>query len=180
MDKKNLPAIDDLYSDKELSKTQNALNVLLNHDPKPEWIKEHPLEKNVKYIPVERVENLLTQIFLSWQLEVKETKIIANSIVVTVRLHVQDPVTQQWIFQDGIGAMPVQIDKGAAATDFTKVKSGAVMKAAPAAESYALKDAAEKFGKIFGKDLNRAQHIDYLRGLGNRFSPSLGLKNAEK
>jgi len=35
------------------------------------------------------------------------------------------------------------------------------MKAAPAAESYAVKDAAEKIGKIFGKDLNRADQIVY-------------------
>ena len=35
------------------------------------------------------------------------------------------------------------------------------MKAAPAAESYAIKDAAEKLGKIFGKDLNRKDVIGY-------------------
>jgi hypothetical protein len=35
------------------------------------------------------------------------------------------------------------------------------MKAAPAAESYAVKDAAEKIGKIFGKDLNRKDEIIY-------------------
>ena len=35
------------------------------------------------------------------------------------------------------------------------------MIAAPAAESYAFKDAAEKIGKLFGKDINRATHIDY-------------------
>ena len=38
---------------------------------------------------------------------------------------------------------------------------GSVMKAAPAAESYAIKDAAEKIGKLFGKDLNRADKIMY-------------------
>jgi len=35
------------------------------------------------------------------------------------------------------------------------------MKAAPAAESYAVKDAAEKIGKLFGKDMNRADKIMY-------------------
>jgi len=33
---------------------------------------------------------------------------------------------------------------------------------APAAESYAFKDAAEKFGKIFGKDINRKDNITYI------------------
>ena len=32
---------------------------------------------------------------------------------------------------------------------------------APAAESYAVKDAAEKIGKLFGKDLNRKDNINY-------------------
>ncbi|MCK5612897.1 hypothetical protein KAR91_64080, partial [Candidatus Pacearchaeota archaeon] len=58
-------------------------------------------------------------------------------------------------------AAPIQTDKDAAATDFSKVKTDAVMKAAPAAESYAIKDAAEKIGKLFGKDLNRADGIAY-------------------
>jgi hypothetical protein len=35
------------------------------------------------------------------------------------------------------------------------------MKAAPAAESFAVKDAAEKIGKLFGRDLNRADQILY-------------------
>lgn len=37
------------------------------------------------------------------------------------------------------------------------IKTDAVMKAAPAAESYAIKDAAEKFGKIFGGDIMKDQ-----------------------
>ena len=65
------------------------------------------------------------------------------------------------LFQDGVGAAPLQTDKGAGAVDFNAIKSDAVMKAAPAAESYAVKDAAEKIGKLFGKDMNRADQILY-------------------
>ena len=35
------------------------------------------------------------------------------------------------------------------------------MMAAPSAESFAIKDAAEKLGKIFGKDLNRKDAMAY-------------------
>jgi hypothetical protein len=35
------------------------------------------------------------------------------------------------------------------------------MKSVPAAESYAVKDAAEKIGRIFGKDLNRKDLLTY-------------------
>lgn len=35
------------------------------------------------------------------------------------------------------------------------------MKALPTAESYAIKDAAEKLGKLFGKDLNRKDELAF-------------------
>ncbi len=71
-------------------------------------------------------------------------------------------MTNEWDWQDGVGAAPIQTAKGAAATDFSQVNTAAVQMAAPAAESYAFKDAAEKFGKIFGKDLNRKDEMNYL------------------
>lgn len=160
MDRK-LPTLQDLRSDIELKADQNALNVLLNAEPPKDWVKEHPVFKKVRYLPIERVEYLLTRIFLKWNVEVKAVQVIANSIVTTIRLYYQDPMSDQMLWQDGIGAAPLQTDKGAGAVDFNAIKSDAVMKAAPAAESYAVKDAAEKIGKLFGKDLNRADKIMY-------------------
>jgi len=160
--KRPLPKIEDLYLDVESAYQINSLNKLLNYQPKPEWIKINPFANNSKYIPVGTVEYLLTSIFLKWRLEVKSVQVIANSVQVTVRLHVLDPLTNEWDWQDGIGAAPIQTAKGAAATDFSQVNTAAVQMAAPAAESYAFKDAAEKFGKIFGKDLNRKDEMNYL------------------
>jgi hypothetical protein len=88
-------------------------------------------------------------------------QVIANSVVVTVRLFYQDVLSNEMLWQDGIGAAPIQTDKGAGAMDWNATKNDAVMKAAPAAESYAVKDAAEKIGKLFGKDMNRADKIMY-------------------
>ena len=158
---RKLPTLDELYSDKISTARHNRLNMILNNPPKSEWLKKHPMARNVVYLPIERVEYLLTCIFVQWRVEIKELKMIANSIVTTVRLHVLDPVSGQWTYQDGVGASPVQTDKGASATDFAKVKNDAVMKAAPASKSYAIKDAAEQLGKLFGKDLNRADQIGY-------------------
>jgi hypothetical protein len=155
----------------EQLKNQNDLNILLNHPPKPEWIKEHPFINRkdpntgewgpLQYLPIERVEYLLTSIFILWRTEVRQVQMIANSILVTVRVHYRNPVTDEMEWQDGLGASPIQTDEGASATDFSKVKSGAIMMAAPAAKSFAIKDAAEMLGKIFGKDLNRADQIAY-------------------
>lgn len=169
MEKVALPSIQDLYGEVELKSDQNQLNILLNQPPQIKWLKKHPTAtkkvggKDVpcQYIPIERVEYLLTRIFTKWRVEVKVVQLIANSVVVTVRLHYQNPLDSTWDYQDGLGAVAIQTNKDAGATDWSQVKSAGVMIGAPAAESYAVKDAAEKIGKLFGKDINRADEISY-------------------
>jgi len=165
---RQLPTIEQLYNEDtkiELAQ-QNQLNQLLNQSPNPKWLKERD---GIKYMPIERVEWLLTAIFINWFVEIKEVKLIANSVCLVIRLHYQSPITGEMIWQDGTGAMPLQTNKGAGATDFNAIKSLAVQMAAPAAESFAVKDAAEKIGKIFGKDMNRAGQINY-DNLENKFN----------
>lgn len=167
---KPLVKIDDLYKDVELASKMNDFNKLLNHAPKKEWVKPHPIANReisdgkggkikvpVEYLPIGIIENLATAIFLKTRTEVKQVQVIANSVQITVRVWVLDPVTGQWDWQEGVGAAPIRTDSGAAATDFSKVQSSAVQTAVPAAKSFAEKDAYEKFGKIFGRDLNRAE-----------------------
>lgn len=173
METPKLPVLADLYSDTELKVAQNELNVLLNAPPSPTWLKEHPFAKVIKviegrkvsvpakYIPIERIEWLLTRIFIRWHSEIKSVQLIANAVTVTVRLHYQDVVTKEMLWQDGVGAVALQTDSGAGAIEFDKIKSSAVQMAAPSAETYAIKDAAEKIGNLFGKDINRATQIDY-------------------
>jgi hypothetical protein len=156
-----MPSLQELYDDKIEIVKQNKLNIILNAEPKIDWIKSHPFVSGLKYLPIERVEYLLTMIFSRWNVEIKSVQHVANSVVVTVRLFVQNPITGEMDFQDGVGAAPMQVDKGAGAIDFNKIKSSAIQISAPAAESYAIKDAAEKLGRIFGKDLNRKDTIAY-------------------
>ena len=168
MEKRRLPVLANLYKDVEEAAKNNDLNILLNQPPKPEWVKQNKFAGNTNYIPIEKVEYLLTSIYQKWRVEIKNLTVIANSVVITIRLHIQDPITGDWDWQDGVGAAPIQTEKGAAATDFTKVNTSAVQMAAPAAESYAIKDAAEKLGKIFGKDINRKDVIDVLPTMFNK------------
>lgn len=156
-----LPTLQDLITDNEESIKQNALTVLLNQEPPKAWLTEHPMIRGYKYIPIEKIEYLLTRIFTKWWVEIKSTQILANSVVVTIRLYVINPITGETEWQDGIGAAPIQTDKGAGATDWNAVKTDGVQKAAPAAETYAVKDAAEKFGKIFGRDTARKTTMNY-------------------
>ena len=156
-----LPTLQDLLVENEDSLKQNALTVLLNQDPPAKWLVQHPMIRDYRYIPIEKIEYLLTRIFGNFNVEIRSTQIVANSVVVTVRLHVINPINGQAMWQDGIGAAPIQTDTGAGATDWNAVKTDGVQKAAPAAETYAVKDAAEKFGKIFGRDVSRKGSMNY-------------------
>lgn len=158
---RQLPKIQDLYNEVEVKSKENDLNVLLNQPPAEVWLKDHPMVKGLKYIPIQRIEWLLTKVFIRWNVEIKNVQLIANSVVVAITLNYKDPLNNEWLKQDGVGAMPLQTDKGASANDWTKIKASAVQMGAPAAESYAIKDAAEKIGKIFGKDMNRADAVAY-------------------
>jgi hypothetical protein len=161
-DIRKLPTIADIVSGEvSTTKKQNDINVLLNQSPPATWVKKHPFAANVNYIPIDKIEYLLTSIFINWSVEIRQVQVIANSAVVTIRLHYQDAVTTEVRWQDGVGACAIQTDKGSGAMDWNATKSDAVMKAVPAAESYAVKDAAEKIGRIFGKDLNRKDVIGY-------------------
>lgn len=158
--KPTLPTLEELVNESEVTIRENKLMVLLNQQPPTNWVKQHPITKG-DYLPIERVEYLLSRVFTKWWVEVRSCVCVANSIVVTVRLYVINPITQKEEWNDGVGAAAIQTDKGTGAMDWNHAKADGVMKAAPAAESYAVKDAAEKFGKLFGKDLNRKEEIVY-------------------
>lgn len=157
----NLPKLADLHHDVATAFKNDQLNLLLNQPPHATWVKDHPLAKNVKYLPIEKVEFLLTRIFQEWRVEVLSFAQVFQSVAVHVRLHYRNPISGQWSYHDGLGAVAVQTDAGKPASDLAAIKSDAVMKALPAAESYAIKDAAEKLGELFGKNLNRKDTVAF-------------------
>lgn len=145
---------------------------ILNQEPPKAWVKDHPMAKGVKYLPIDKVETMLTKIFQDWYPEVLREGQLLNSLYVTVRLHVKNPITGEMTHYDGVGAMAIQVEKGKNASDLSAIKSDAIMKGLPAAKSYAIKDAAEHIGKLFGRDLNRKDTI--------AFSPSYGTDEVKK
>lgn len=158
-----LPTLAQLTNDTELAKQQDALNFLLNQPVPQQWIKKHPYvsikvngqNQPLEYLSVEKVKQLLTQIFQVWESEIVDYKALFNAVSVQVRLRVKNPLTGDWITHDGVGAVDVQTAKGASAADLSQINASAVMKALPAAASYALKNAAEKLGAIFGGHLQK-------------------------
>lgn len=150
-----LPTIADLTMDIQQAFKQDDFNLLLNQEVPVKWVKENKFANNSKYIPIDKVEFLLTRIFGQWRVEIIDYKQLFNAVSCHIRLHYLNPVTNQWSYHDGVGAMQVQTKSGSSPADLASINNSAVMMALPAAKSYAIKDAADHLGKLFGRDLNR-------------------------
>lgn len=170
-----LPSLAEIHSSDEVAFAHNELLKLLNKPCYEPWVKEHPIVKikvnghmsPLRYLPIDKVRFLLTRIFgLFWNDEIIHYSTELNSAVVHVRLHYCLPGTDVWMYKDGIGAVGLQTDKGASASDLSLIKSDAFMKAMPSASSFALSNAAEKLGSLFGSLLNKSDAVMYM-GLNN-------------
>jgi hypothetical protein len=142
--------VEDLWANKELMDKVNQFNLILNQEPKKEWIRTIT-GTDVKYIPIGILEWQMTSIFGQFKYEVKSVLVINNSVSVVVRVHYYNPVLDCWEWADGGGAAPLLASDG----------DMSVVLALPAAKTFAVKDAVEPLGKIFGKDLNRADQAVY-------------------
>lgn len=147
---------------------QAKRNQMLNCIPPPKWLKKHPVYKN-DYLPIDKVEYLLTAFFGNWYVEVISVNQIINSITVTVRIFYMDPDRGEYVHQDGVGACPMQVNSGANCTDLSALKPNAVMLALPIAKTNAIKDAADHIGRVFGRDLNRKDTLDYTKTMEGKF-----------
>jgi hypothetical protein len=131
--------------------------------------KKHPFvsveingkKQSLPYISVKQVKNLLKRIYGKYRWEIKREGQILNSVYVTGTLTVVNPITGEEESQDGIGATAIQMDKGATQGDLSAIKPNAIMIGLPSAESYALKNAAEKFGDIFGGNIYDPEQTQY-------------------
>jgi hypothetical protein len=163
----------DLVSDRQLARKEDAVSKLLSMPPHASWIKRRDDIKvkddagrmvALQYLPIDKVEFLLTKIFQRWRVEIIDFKVLAHSVGVHVRLHYKNPASGEWLYTDGVGAVALQFDSKSDKNEVNNMKSNAVQLALPAAKSYAVKDAAETLGAIFGKDLNRRDIILGFKG----------------
>lgn len=163
--------VGDLGNLDELVATDEFLKIV-NQQPPEKYVFDHPLQRGVKYMPIQVVETMLTKLFQTWYVEVLREGQLLNSIYVTVRLHYKHPITREMLHQDGVGAVQIQVDKGESASNLAAIKGNAIMLGLPAAKSFAIKDAAEHIGKVFGRDMNRKDEI--------AFSPSYATTETER
>jgi len=161
--KKELPVLADLYKATDIATLfkHDQFNLLMNQAPEPKWIKQNPYAGNTNYIPIGILETLLQRIFKEFRVEVMREGQLFNAVYVTIRLHYLNPVSGEWSFHDGVGSAQIQTAKGASAADLSSINNNAVMMALPMAKSYAIKDACDHFGKLFGRDLNRKEVMGF-------------------
>lgn len=132
--------------------TLSEFNKIMQTNPRKEWIE---VKQGLRYLTITSIRDLLSELFPFWQIVPHgEPKLIANSIVVSVELKVFNPLINQWMTYYGVGAQPLQTEKGASATSFDLIKYDSVHKAVGAAKSYAVKNAAKDLGRLFGQGLN--------------------------
>lgn len=156
-----LPSLQELHLSPQDAFKADQFNLLLNQEPPKGWISQNKYAGNSNYLPIEKVEFLLTRIFQKWRVEVINYSQLFNAVSCHVRLHYLNPTTGEWSFHDGLGAVGIQTESGKPASDLSSIKQDSVMKALPAAKSYAMKDAADHLGKLFGRDLNRKDVIPF-------------------
>ncbi len=160
--KYKVPTVAELFADNlEEAFKAEGLNVLLNQEPKKEWVKIHPYIKGHNYLPIDKVEYLLKKIFKKYRIEITGQGTAFNGVWVTVRVHYLNPVSNEMDFHDGIGACQLQTAKGTSPADLANINNGALSMAFPIAKTLAVKDACDHFGKLFGSDLNRRDTIPF-------------------
>jgi hypothetical protein len=129
----------------------NGTVVALDHKQKPEWIKKKKSiigENNYEYNDIEVIESILMGVFEDWYYDFMFAPVITTdknggaSVTVTVKLYGMFPRELNYVCRVGV------------ATEYvSSIKM--LQLATPKAASMAMKNAAKKFGQIFGSSLNR-------------------------
>lgn len=160
--KSKLPTISELFEyNLQVAGKAEALNILLNHEPKQEWIKTHPFITNYQYLPIDKIEYLLRKIFKRYRIRIMREGVAFNGVYCVVRVYYLNPTTGEMDYHEGIGACQLQTKKGTSPADLINVNNGAISMAFPIAKTVAIKDACDHFGKLFGCDLNRKDTIPF-------------------
>lgn len=140
-----------------------AFQKALNAKPKKVYT-ESIGGQTFQHLPIGVIENLLKKYFFGlYRIQIVDYRMIVNEISVHVRIHVYHPILKDWLYYDGIAAVPVQQNSGSPVDQFMQTKKkDALHKNLPSAYAFAVKNAAKKIGAVFGADLNRKVEDAYV------------------
>ena len=112
------------------------LDEVLSWQPKKEWVKEHDYIKGWMYLPIQHKEFLMDRLFGDYEIDIKETRETKTGCFVVVNVYTIIKT------HDGIGAV-----------EFNQSLNASM--GFPMAKTFAISDALDHYGVIFGRNLNR-------------------------
>lgn len=156
-------AIQQIKPTPEWYKAADDFCTMVNKKPSPKAIKVNKFANNSQYVEIGYMEMKLDQVTKGlWATEVLDTKLIGNSICVTVRVRFFHWHFKTWLHRDGVGACPIEVKSGSSPVDFSQINSKAISKNLPVAKSEAFKNACKSIGNLFGRHLNREFQHEYV------------------
>lgn len=156
-------AIQQIKPTPEWYKAADDFCAMVNKKPSPKAIKVNKFANNSQYVEIGYMEMKLDQVTKGlWATEVLDTKLIGNSICVTVRVRFFHWHFKTWLHRDGVGACPIEVKSGSSPVDFSQINSKAISKNLPVAKSEAFKNACKSIGNLFGRHLNREFQHEYV------------------
>ena len=137
---------------------------MLNKQPSKKHIKQNAMADNTQYIPISIIEKTLDESFAGlWSTRNCKIYQMLNSVVCELELEVV--MNGVKITRIGVGAVPIQLKKGEVEIAPHTINIMGLQKNVPAAKSFALSNAAQSLGEIFGRNLNRKEtDIEYIYG----------------
>lgn len=130
----------------------------LNKEPNPAELGKTP-DGKARTLPISFVEMTLDEIFLGqWETSEPTYQQVFNEVIGSLVLTVWHPITNRPIRRVGFASVVITQDKDAQISEFTTTKKkNALDLSFPKLKAECTKNAAQTLGKIFGRDLNRAQ-----------------------
>jgi len=156
---------------KQLTADQQELQKLekfqarLNTPPIEQEVRTNKHAANSLYLPISYVEMGLDEMFFGlWETKDFRWQVMVNEVVGVITLRVFHPVSKQWIERTGASAVMIRQRRDSGVTNVENKIHNALEMDFPHLKADCIVNAAKSFGKMFGRDLNRA-FTDVYRGI---------------
>ena len=157
------------------NRLQNFMGII-NGEVEKEKLRDHPIVKNCKYLPISHMEMALDEVFFGhWMTDNFKWQVVSNEIIASIELTVLHPLTKEWIRRTGATAIQIMVDSipeqekkkmtrqevNTWAVSIDNKKPGALANGGFAKlKAECFKNACMGLGTYFGRDVNREHTAD--------------------
>lgn len=151
-------------------KARQEFRKILDRDPNPKLLKNHPIVKGHQYLGISHLESMLDTFFFGqWGTRNFTYHQVANEVVGQIELWYIDPITEREITRSGAGAVQIMTDaiptellekmnkqeKNRWRLNHDNKKANALEAGFPKLKSMCFRNACSQIGKTFGRDVSR-------------------------